>query len=175
VLFVGTLEPRKNLTTLLQAYAMLCHAWHDHELKLVVAGRAGWLYQDIFTTVKSLGLEEEVAFTGFVEESDLTALYRGAALFVYASLHEGFGLPILEAMACGILVITSNVSSMPEVAGQAAILVEPRRPEVLAAGMASVLGDVQLRDNLRNMGLERPNNSLGRGLRAKCWRCIALA
>jgi glycosyltransferase involved in cell wall biosynthesis len=136
-------------------FRSLCPGQYDHELKLVVAGRAGWLYQDILITVKSLGLEEEVVFTGVVEESNLPDLYRGAALFVYPSLHEGFGLPILEARAYSIPVITSNMSSMPEVAGQAAMLVEPRRPEALAAAMASVLSDVQLRDNLRNEGLKR--------------------
>jgi glycosyltransferase involved in cell wall biosynthesis len=155
ILFVGTIEPRKDLLTLVRAFAQLRTLHHETALKLVIAGGRGWGEGSVVRAVQALALEEDVIFTGFVEEDDLPDLYRGAALFVYPSLYEGFGLPILEAMACGVPVITSNVSSMPEVAGQAAILVEPKQPEALAAAMASVLNDGQLRDTLRRRGLER--------------------
>jgi glycosyltransferase involved in cell wall biosynthesis len=155
LLFVGTLEPRKNLTALLHAYAMLRAAWHDEDLKLVVAGRTGWLYDDIFTTVKSLALEEEVIFTGFVDDEDLPHLYRGAQLFVFPSLYEGFGLPVLEAMASGVPVVTSNAASMPEVAGEAAILVDPHDSQAIAEGMGQVLYEDRLRDALIQKGLAR--------------------
>lgn len=155
LLFVGTLEPRKNLTTLLHAYAMLRAEGCGKELKLVVAGRTGWLYTEIFDSVKTLGLDEEVIFTGFVDDEDLPDLYRGARLFVFPSLYEGFGLPILEAMASGVPVITSATASMPEVAGNAAILVDPHDPEAIAAGMARVLAEDQLSQAMIQKGLAR--------------------
>jgi glycosyltransferase involved in cell wall biosynthesis len=96
-----------------------------------------------------------VRFAGFVEDDDLPALYRGALLFVYPSLYEGFGLPVLEAMACGTPVITSNRASLPEVAGDAALLVDPTQPKALAAAMASILSDSDLRQALRTKGLAR--------------------
>jgi glycosyltransferase involved in cell wall biosynthesis len=155
LLFVGTLEPRKNLTTLLHAYAMLRAEWPGEDLKLVVAGRTGWLYTDIFDTVKRLALDEEVIFTGFVDDEDLPDLYRGAQLFVFPSLYEGFGLPILEAMASGVPVITSATASMPEVAGDAAILVDPHDSEAIAEGMAQVLAEDRLRQTMIQKGLVR--------------------
>jgi glycosyltransferase involved in cell wall biosynthesis len=155
LLFVGTLEPRKNLTTLLHAYALLRAEGLGDGLKLVIAGRAGWLYADIFATVKTLALEGEVIFSGFVADEDLPDLYRGARLFVFPSLYEGFGLPILEAMASGIPVITSTTASMPEVAGDAAILVDPHDPKAVAEGMARVLAGDQVRQTLIQRGLRR--------------------
>jgi glycosyltransferase involved in cell wall biosynthesis len=100
-------------------------------------------------------LDEAVIFTGFVEDEDLPALYRGAQLFVFPSLYEGFGLPILEAMASGIPVITSTTASMPEVAGDAAVLVDPRDPEAIAEAMARVLAEERLRQALIQKGLAR--------------------
>lgn len=156
VLAVGTLEPRKNLTTLLEAFARLRrNGAVDADLRLVLAGARGWLDEPIFATVRSLGLENAVRFTGFVDDDDLPAVYSGAALFVFPSLHEGFGLPLLEAMACGVPVVTSNVSSMPEVAGAAATLVDPRDGEGLAAAIARSLRDAALRDRLREAGIAR--------------------
>jgi glycosyltransferase involved in cell wall biosynthesis len=155
LLFVGTLEPRKNLTTLLHAYAVLRAEGCDKDLKLVVAGRTGWLYADIFDTVKTLALEEEVIFTGFVDDEDLPDLYRGAQLLVFPSLYEGFGLPILEAMASGVPVITSDLASMPEVAGEAAILVDAHDPKAIAEGIARVLAEDRLREVLIQKGLAR--------------------
>ncbi len=155
VLFVGILQPRKNVATLLRAFSLLLVEKLGQDLKLVVAGERGWGYGDLFETVEALGLHDHVIFTGFVEEEDLPDLYRGALLFVYPSLYEGFGLPILEAMACGTPVITSNISSMPEVAGDAAVLVDPTQPEALASAMASVLTDEELRKGLQWKGIAR--------------------
>jgi len=155
ILFLGTLEPRKDVLTLLQAFALLRAGQSDAELRLVIAGGMGWGYKEFFTTREALKLGDHVIFTGFVDEEDLPDLYRGALLFIYPSLYEGFGLPILEAMACGTPVITSTTSSMPEVAGNAALLVEPKKPESLAAAMASVLGDEMRMAELRRRGLER--------------------
>ena len=155
LLFVGTLEPRKNLTALLHAYALVRAEGCGKNLPLVVAGRTGWLYADIFDTVKTLGLDEDVIFTGFVEDEDIPDLYRGAQLFVFPSLYEGFGLPILEAMASGVPVVTSATASMPEVAGDAAILVDPHDPEAIAEGMARVLTEDRLRQAMIQKGLAR--------------------
>lgn len=156
LLAVGTLEPRKNLTALLDAFARLlrCGAV-DPDLRLVLAGARGWLDEPIFRTVRSLGLEPAVHFPGFIDDDDLPAVYSGAALFVFPSLYEGFGLPPLEAMACGVPVVTSNVSSMPEVAGDAAMLVDPRDVDGLAAAIARVLRDRALRARLRVAGITR--------------------
>jgi glycosyltransferase involved in cell wall biosynthesis len=155
ILFVGTLEPRKNVKTLLQAFAMLLAETPQDDLALVIAGGNGWGREDYLAAVETLGLRDRVRFTGFVEDDLLPELYRGALLFVYPSLYEGFGLPVLEAMACGTPVITSNRASLPEVAGDAALLVDPTRPEALAAAMTSIISNGELRQGLRAKGLAR--------------------
>ena len=156
VLAVGTLEPRKNLTTLLRAFARLREGSAvDPAVGLVIAGARGWLDDPIFEAVQSLGLERAVNFPGFVDDDDLPALYQGAELFVFPSLHEGFGLPLLEAMACGVPVVASNASALPEVAGGAALLVDPHDAEALAQAIARVLGDEALRARLRDAGVAR--------------------
>jgi glycosyltransferase involved in cell wall biosynthesis len=155
MLFVGTLEPRKNIKTLLQAFALLLDEKPQDDPKLVVAGGRGWGHTDLQETTQALGLRHHVHFTGFVDDDDLPDLYRGASVFVYPSLYEGFGLPVLEAMACGVPVISSNRSSLPEVAGDAALLVDPSQPEALAAAMASMMNDGELRQALRSKGLLR--------------------
>ena len=156
VLAVGTLEPRKNLTTLLRAFARLRRDGDvDPGLRLVLAGARGWLDEPIFRSVRSLGLEKAVHFPGFIDDDDLPAVYGGAGLFVFPSLYEGFGLPLLEAMACGVPVVTSNVSSLPEVAGDAALLVDPRDVDGLAAAVSRALRDAGLRERLRAAGLAR--------------------
>ncbi|MFN3476623.1 MAG: glycosyltransferase family 4 protein [Candidatus Methylomirabilales bacterium] len=153
-LFLGTLEPRKNVTTLVKAFSLLTTKL-DQNLKLVITGDRGWGYEGLFKTIEALGLHDHVLFTGFVNDEDLPDLYRGALLFVYPSLYEGFGLPILEAMASGVPVIASNTSSMPEVAEDAAILVDPHDPEALASAMAMVLTNEELREELRQKGIAR--------------------
>ncbi len=151
-LYVGTLEPRKNIPTLLQAFAILKK---QHHLKLVIAGRKGWLYDEIFETVKKLKLTGDVIFTGYICEKDLPALYNLADLFVFPSFYEGFGLPVLEAMACGLPVITSDTSSLPEVVGDAGIMVDPYDVEGLAEAMYKVLADATLQQRMRAKGLQR--------------------
>lgn len=156
VLAVGTLEPRKNLITLLRSFALLrgtvgC----DPALGLVLAGARGWLDDPVFETVRSLGLEEVVCLPGFIDDDDLPAVYRGAELVAFPSLYEGFGLPLVEAMACGVPVVTSNTSAMPEVAGGAALLVDPRNPEEIAVAIGRLLRDDALRQSLRVNGIAR--------------------
>jgi len=153
VLFVGTLQPRKNLIRLIQVFSNLQSPISN--LQLVIAGKKGWLYQEIFRRVKELGLETKVVFTDYVPEGDLPALLSGARLFVFPSLYEGFGLPVLEAMACGTPVVCSNVSSLPEVAGDAAMLVDPLEVGGLAAAMERVLGGEELRAELIERGFQQ--------------------
>ena len=155
VLAVGTLEPRKNLTTLLRAFARLRGAAGDPPPGLVLAGARGWLDSSIHDTVRSLGLEDVVRVPGFIDDDDLPAVYRGAEMFVFPSLHEGFGLPLVEAMACGVPVVASNSSALPEVAGGAALLVDPRDVDALAAAIGRVLRDRALRERLRAAGIAR--------------------
>jgi glycosyltransferase involved in cell wall biosynthesis len=155
ILFLGTLEPRKDLLTLVRAFALLRAEQPGTEVGLVIAGGHGWGFREVLGACAALGVHDRVQFTGFVEEEDLPEVYRGAQLFVYPSLGEGFGLPIVEAMACGVPVITSTSPAMPEVAGDAAILVEPRQPEALAAAMAAVLADEGLAHRLRCKGVQR--------------------
>jgi glycosyltransferase involved in cell wall biosynthesis len=154
-LFVGTLEPRKNIVTLLQAFSRLLAERPQEDLKLVVAGGKGWGDERFFATMDRLANREQVIFTGYLADDDLPDVYRGAQMFVYPSLYEGFGLPILEAMASGIPVITSNRASLPEVAGDAALLVDPTRPDDLAAAMSAVVSNGALREELQRKGIAR--------------------
>jgi len=153
ILNVGTLEPRKNLDGLLRAFARAKRGGLPHTL--VITGARGWGESRLAPLVEQLGILDSVVFTGFIEDEDLPHLYRGADFFVYPSLYEGFGLPVLEAMACGTPVITSDSSSIPEVAGEAALLVDPRSETELAAAMLRLAGDVLLRDSLRDRGISQ--------------------
>ncbi len=150
LLYLGTIEPRKNLVTLLNAYHALLS--RQPEIDLVLAGKNGWLYQPVYGRVRELGLEQRVHFTGWVDEGDAPALISGAAAFVYPSLYEGFGLPPLEALACGVPVIASNASSLPEVVADAGLLVAPNDPASLAEAMERVLADPELAADLRTRG-----------------------
>ncbi len=154
-LFVGTLEPRKNIPTLLKAYRLLQQDYKVDHAKLVLAGRPGWLFDDIFRMVQDLELEQHTVFLGRVPTEALLYLYNSAIALVHPAYYEGFGLPALEAMACGTPVITTNVSSLPEVVGDAALLVSPEDAEDLAVQMWRVLSDERLRDRLRTKGLGR--------------------
>jgi glycosyltransferase involved in cell wall biosynthesis len=154
MLFVGSLEPRKNLKALLEAYAAYIKYHSGREL-LVIAGAKGWLNEELAQLISAQGLEGQVKFLGYVQETDLRVLYSTAKLFVYPSLYEGFGLPPLEAMACGAPVITANTSSLPEVVGDAAILIDPHISEELLQAMRTVLGDDDLRSSMRQQSLER--------------------
>jgi glycosyltransferase involved in cell wall biosynthesis len=150
ILSLGTIEPRKNLTSLLEAYRVLRD--QGSELRLVVVGKKGWLYEGFFHRLRELGLENEVVFTGFVPDADLPAIYSAAELFVFPSLYEGFGLPVLEALACGAPVVTSNRSSLPEVAGDAALLVDPTSVGDLEKAMTTVLERQDIRAELKAKG-----------------------
>lgn len=156
VLYLGTLEPRKNLARLIEAYHMLRDRHKKEKLpRLVLAGKKGWLYEDLFPMVESFHLEKEVIFTGYVEDAHVPLLLRGACAFVFPSLYEGFGLPPLEAMSCGTPVITSNVSSLPEVAGGAGLLVDPYSAEEICGAMETLVYDNTTRSELARKGLER--------------------
>jgi glycosyltransferase involved in cell wall biosynthesis len=152
VLFVGLIEPRKNLETLVDAYLAdsLCEGFD-----LVLAGNLGWDYSRLLKKVAASGVRNRIHMPGYIDDADLPALYSMAAAFVYPSLYEGFGLPVLEAMACGAPVITSGVSSLPEVAGDAAILVDPRDCRAVAGALRMVLGDEELREDLSQRGRQR--------------------
>jgi glycosyltransferase involved in cell wall biosynthesis len=149
VLFVGTLEPRKNLVRLVKAFARV----RDDRVGLVLAGGKGWLYDELFAQVEALGLSEKVVFAGYVPNEDLPLWYNAATVLAYPSLYEGFGLPVLEAQACGTPVLTSNVSSLPEAAGDAALMVDPYDVEALAGGLDRLLTEKTLRQELRERGL----------------------
>lgn len=151
LLYLGTLQPRKNLIRLVEAFARLQPSAAQPQ-QLVLAGKKGWLYDDLFARVQSLGLSRHVTFAGYVADEDKAALISGATALVYPSLYEGFGLPVLEAMACGVPVLTSNVSSLPEVAGDAALLVNPQDTDSIAAGMVRLIADIDLRRSLVEKG-----------------------
>ncbi len=153
LLYLGTLEPRKNITMLIDAFHII--AQKNRDITLVIAGKKGWQYEDIFSKVTSLKLESRICFTGYVGVEDIPALYSGAVAFIFPSLYEGFGMPPLEAMACGTPVIVSNTSSLPEVVGDAGILVNPKEPENLAFEMNRLLNDTKLRQELSQKGLLR--------------------
>ncbi len=153
ILFVGNVEPKKNLPTLLRAFAALKRDGQPHEL--LIAGKRGWKCRDVFALPAELGIEDDVRFLGYVEEGDLAGLYGGAELFAFPSLVEGFGLPPLEAMACGTPVVTSDAEALVETTGDAAEHVPALDPEALADVMRRVLGDVALRERLRAAGLAR--------------------
>jgi len=153
ILYVGNLEPRKNLPILVRAFARLVHNGVPHSL--VLAGTRGWNDNAIFTAIEELGLNARILFPGYIPQSELPILYSAADLFVYPSLYEGFGLPVLEAMACGVPVITSAVSSMPEVTGDAGILLAPGDVDALASAMQRVLTDRALHATLAAKGLAR--------------------
>lgn len=155
ILAVGSLQPRKNLVRLLRAYAHLRDQWQDDAPQLVIVGRKLWLYQEILAEVRRQSWARNVIVTDYVADDDLPALYRAAHLFVYPSLFEGFGLPPLEAMACATPVITSHTSSLPEVVGDAALLIDPYDEHQIARAMIRLARDESLRTRLCRAGVER--------------------
>ena len=150
VLYIGTIEPRKNLGRLVEAFAQI--AARDPEVGLVIAGKMGWMMESLSKTIDQHGLTSRVIFTGFILDEEKPLLLGACTLFVYPSLYEGFGLPALEALACGAPTITSNTSSLPEVVGQAAILINPESTEALRAALELLLSSPSLRDELRASG-----------------------
>jgi glycosyltransferase involved in cell wall biosynthesis len=165
LLFVGTIEPRKNLSVLLSAYQELLRAT-ELRPQLVIAGKKGWLTDEFFVRVRESGLAERVRFTGYLSDSDLCALYSSCRIFIYPSIYEGFGLPPLEAMACGAPVIASRIPSMVEVVGTAGMLVPPDSADALAQSIATLLRDRNQRQHLASAGIRRAgafswNNTAG--------------
>ncbi len=150
---VGTVQPRKNYSRLIQSLAQLRLSGYD--INLVIAGGRGWLEDPIYESIRAAKMEKHVHFIGFADEADLPALYNGAYCCAFPSLYEGFGLPILEAMSCGTPVITSNVSSLPEVAGDAAITVNPYDIDALTHAIKKVMDDQNLYQTLVQKGFER--------------------
>ncbi len=153
LLYIGTVQPRKNLSRVIDALALTIAAGYD--LDLVIAGKRGWLSEPIERRAGELGIANRVHFTGFVADADLPALLAGALAFVFPSLYEGFGMPVVEAMACGTPVITSTSSSLPEIAGDAALLVDPLDTNAIAAAIMRLSDDQDLRATLRQRGLAR--------------------
>jgi glycosyltransferase involved in cell wall biosynthesis len=154
LLYVGTLEPRKNLKRLLQAYHLFRDS-HSECVPMVLAGANGWLNHSLFDEIDRSPWKSEIKILGYIPKAELPALYAGAIAFVYPSIYEGFGLPPLEAISCGTAVITSNNSSLPEVVGDAALLIEPEASDDIASAMLKIVTDVSLRATLRQRGLER--------------------
>lgn len=153
IIFVGTLEPRKNVPTLLKAFRQLRDGGYN--VHLAIVGRKGWLYDEVFSTLTELKLADSVHFLENVSNEDLVRLYNAARCLALPSYYEGFGLPPLEAMACGTPVVVSDRASLPEVVGDAGLLVDPDRPEALCAALARILDDSELRKSLRQRGLIR--------------------
>jgi glycosyltransferase involved in cell wall biosynthesis len=145
---VATIQPRQNYQRRIRALAQL-----DKAVSLVIVGSKGWAYEAVFAEVTRQGLEQRVHFPGFIADADLPALYQMATAFVYPSLYEGFGLPALEAMACGTPVIASNRSALPEVVGTAGLLVDPYDEAALTTAIAQVVADKDLQAHLAQAGL----------------------
>ena len=156
ILSVGAIQPRKNLSRLVAAYSRLRRATPEGNLpKLVLAGKCAWLYEETLRTIKELQVSDSVILTGYVSEKDLPVLYSGALCFVYPSYFEGFGLPPLEAMKCGVPVIVGNRTSLPEVVGDAGILVDPFDADAIAGAMNKLISDSNFRAELAARGLAR--------------------
>ncbi len=155
-LYVGTLQPRKNVSTLIRAFRKFKQTYPL--FKLIIVGRKGWLYQQIFSLVTNLNLEEEIIFTDYVTDAELVKLYQNAFCFVLPSLYEGFGIPILEAMAYACPVISSNVSSLPEIGGQACLYFNPHSEKELLTKMKILANNQVLRQQLIKKGKEQIKN-----------------
>jgi glycosyltransferase involved in cell wall biosynthesis len=148
---LGNIEPRKNLIKLLEAFTLVSREMGS-EYKLVVSGQKGWLIRSLSRFLKTYPMKDRLFFTGYVPQDDLPYFMNGAELFVFPSLYEGFGLPVLEAMSCGTPVVSSNQSSIPEIMGSAGVLVDPTDVAVLAQTIIRLLRDKEERDHLRQLG-----------------------
>jgi len=148
ILFVGTIEPRKNIKRLIEAYNIV-----SPQEPLVIVGKKGWFYKEIFKEIEELNIKDKIIFLDYLPGKDLPYLYNKAICFIYPSLYEGFGLPPLEAMACGCPVITSSTSSLPEVVGNAAVLIDPGKTREMVVAIEKILGSRKLRDELRQKGI----------------------
>jgi glycosyltransferase involved in cell wall biosynthesis len=154
VLFVGTIQPRKNIERLIEAFKILKQVQDDKnkDLELVIVGKKGWLFEPILAKPQALGIQASVKFLDFVADEDLASLYQHAICYCLPSLYEGFGLPVLEAMQHGCPVITSNISSLPEAGGDAAVYVDPMNVDDIAEKLAMLIKDTKLRKELIEKG-----------------------
>jgi glycosyltransferase involved in cell wall biosynthesis len=150
ILYLGTLEPRKNVEGLIRAFDLA-----ETDIDLVIAGGRGWMYDRIFRAAEQAKKRERIRFLGYVDEWDKPALYSAAEAFAYPSFYEGFGMPALEAMACGTPVIASHASSLGEVVGDAGLLINPAKPEEIAYAIDGLMSDSALRERFRAKGMER--------------------
>jgi glycosyltransferase involved in cell wall biosynthesis len=164
ILNVSKIEPRKNIARLIEAYAAVRHRF---DVRLVVAGKADATFGRLYEGLRQLGRPEGVVFTGYVDDTDLPALYSMAEVFVYPSIHEGFGIPLLEAMACEVPIVTSNVSALPEIAGDAALLVDPFDAGSITRALERLLGDPGLGEELTARGRKRVSSFTARGAAGK--------
>jgi glycosyltransferase involved in cell wall biosynthesis len=155
ILFTGTIEPRKNVARLLGAYELLKE---KENVDLVIAGSFGWLYADVLRTIKRLRLQERVIFTGYVTLEELVYLYNACEAFIFPSLDEGFGLPVLEAMQCGAAVVASDIAVFKEIFAGSCHFVDPKSIESIADGIQQVLDNQDLRSQLRKRALEKAKN-----------------
>jgi len=155
ILSLCTLEPRKNLATLVEAFSSLAKVAHDSSIKLVLVGSFGWKNSPLLESIRASSVRDQIIITGYIDDSQLGCLYSLADLFVYPSLYEGFGLPPLEAMQCGCCVIAGHTSSLPEVVGDSAILVDPRSQLELQKAMEDMLGSPTKREEIKLRGIKR--------------------
>ena len=166
ILYLGTIEPRKNIVGLIKAFELLksnfpknlpnpLYKKGNNKYKLVIAGPKGWLYKDVFDSMRKSKYKKDIIFTGFIDQKDKQYFYELAELFVYPSFYEGFGFPPLEAMAQGAPAITSNISSLPEAIGDAAIMIDPYNINEIAQAMEMVLTDEALREKLKEKGIKQ--------------------
>jgi len=169
ILFVGTVEPRKNLLTLARAFERI------PQIQLVIAGQKGWLSDDLMAFLNGSDIHDRVLFTGHLSDDDLRALYSSCRVFVYPSLYEGFGLPLLEAMSCGAPVVTSNVGSILETVGTAARLISPTNIDDLAQAITTLLNAPREREHLSSAGLEHVKNFSWERTAAATWAVYQVA
>lgn len=155
ILFVGVLEPRKNLVRLLKAFAWYCQRFPQAKENLRIVGGEGWIFESIYITVEKLKLKERVLFSGYVSEKEKAQLFKQAKLFVYPSLHEGFGLPVLEAMSLGAPVLCSKAGALPEIGGNAAFYIDPHSVVSIYQGLVKMLRNPKWRAVLRQRGIKQ--------------------
>lgn len=160
ILFLGTIEPRKNIVGLIRAYDELqkfAEETDNEDLKkykLVIAGTKGWLNEAIFNEVRKSENKDKIMISGFIDDKDKTAIYNLASVFAYPSFYEGFGFPPLEAMSCGVPVITSNSSSLPEICNSSALMIDPDKPEEIFESLKILLLNREFRENMIKKGIE---------------------
>lgn len=155
ILTVGSIEPRKNLRFLIETFTTYCNENKNNEVKLIITGRAAWGAKDINSFIKNNNMENKIIMTGYVSDEELTSLYTLCDFFVYPSIYEGFGLPVLEAMACGAAVVVSNTSSLPEVAGENALYFNPNSTDELIKNIEYVIENPEVKNNLETKSLIR--------------------